>query len=98
MYIRGKDVKYVERSSANVLRDRFGVQTLRVFGSVARGEQNAMSDVDVCVEMPPHLYRFVELGQFLEDLLGCPVDVVRMHRHMNVFLREEIEKDGVYVL
>ena len=86
------------QSCADTLREQFGVRTLRLFGSVARDEQNATSDVDICVEMAPKLYLFVELGLFLEQLLGCHVDVVRMHRNMNAILRNEIEKDGVYVL
>lgn len=88
----------VLRSNASVLKERFRVRSLRVFGSVARGEQTASSDVDICVEMEPKLYLFVELGQFLEEILGCRVDVVRMHRNMNSFLKQEIEQDGIYVL
>lgn len=54
--------------------------------------------MDICVEMTPKLYLFVELGLYLEELLGCHVDVVRMHRNMNVFLKQEIEKEGVNVI
>lgn len=85
-------------SYADILRQKFGVTSLRLFGSVARGEEKAESDVDVCVEMVPKLYLFVELGLFLEGLLGCHVDVVRMHSNMNAFLKKEIEKDGIYVI
>ncbi len=38
------------RSSSNVLRERFGVCSLRLFASVAREDQKETSDVDVCVE------------------------------------------------
>lgn len=38
------------RSSSNVLRERFGVCSLRLFASVARENQKETSDVDVCVE------------------------------------------------
>ena len=86
------------QSCGDVLRHRCGVRSLRLFGSVARDEQKETSDVDVCVEMEPKLYLFVELGMFLEDLLGCHVDVIRMHRNMNTFLRKEIERDGIYVI
>lgn len=85
-------------SCSDVLRQRFGIKSLCLFGSLARGEQKEGSDVDVCVEMPPKLYLLVELGMYLEKLLGCHVDVVRMHRNMNDFLRREIEKDGIYVM
>lgn len=86
------------QSCADTLRHRFGVRSLRLFGSVARDEQRETSDVDVCVEMEPKLYLFVELGLFLEELLGCHVDVIRMHRNMNAFLKQEIEKEGIYVI
>ena len=86
------------QSCADILRQRFDVHTLRLFGSVARDEQKEGSDVDICVEMPPKLYLLVELGMYLEKLLGCRVDVVRMHRNLNAFLKNEIEKDGIYVI
>ena len=81
-----------------VLKQRFGIYSLRLFGSVARGEHQAGSDVDVCVEMEPNLYRLISLKQRLEALLKCPVDVVRVNRNMSPFLKSEIEKDGVYVI
>lgn len=86
------------QSCSDVLRQRLGVHTLRSFGSVARNEQKETSDVDVCVEMDPKLYLFVELGLFLEELLGCHVDVIRMNLNMNAFLKNEIEKNGITVI
>lgn len=53
--------------------------------------------MDVCVEMAPDMYLLVALKQFLENLLGCSVDVVRMHRNMNKLLLNQIERDGIYV-
>ncbi len=85
------------KSKTDVLRQRFEVRSLRLFGSVARNQQSNNSDVDVCVEMPPKLYPLIELGAYLEELLGCHVDVVRMHNNMNSLLLKEIEKDGIYV-
>lgn len=75
----------------------FGVTSLRIFGSVARNEQKEDSDVDVCVDMKSDLFLHVELKRFLEEQLGCPVDVVRLHKNMNDFLRRQIEKDGILV-
>ncbi|WP_294630205.1 nucleotidyltransferase family protein [uncultured Bacteroides sp.] len=83
---------------ATVLHTRFGVSSLRLFGSVAREEQKETSDVDICVEMKPNLFLRIELKKYLEEQLGCPVDVVRMHSNMNDFLRKQIEQDGIYVL
>ena len=85
-------------SHAEELKTLFGVKSLRIFGSVSRNEQNDGTDIDVCVDMEPKIYMMVRLKRFLEDLLQCSVDVVRIHKHMNPFLLEEINKDGIYVI
>ena len=92
--------EYIDLISAHAdeLRSQFGIRTLRLFGSVSRGEQREDSDVDICVDMEPNLYLLVRLKRFLEQLLQCTVDVVRMHRHINPYLLENIERDGIYVI
>jgi predicted nucleotidyltransferase len=56
----------------------FHVSTLWVFGSVARGEAGAESDVDLLVEFsaPVGLFEFVRLRRLLEEILGARVDLV----------------------
>ena len=54
---------------AEELRSQFGIRSLRLFGSVSRGEQREDSDVDICVDMEPSLYLMVRLKRFLEQLL-----------------------------
>lgn len=83
---------------ADELRSVFGIRSLRLFGSVSREEQREESDVDVCVEMEPRIFLLVRLKRFLENLLECSVDVVRMHKHMNADLLQQIESDGIYVI
>ncbi|MBI2298061.1 MAG: nucleotidyltransferase family protein [Armatimonadetes bacterium] len=58
--------------------DELGVATLRVFGSVARGEAEVQSDIDFLVEFsrPIGLFHFAHVALCLEDLLGRPVDLV----------------------
>jgi predicted nucleotidyltransferase len=67
-------VRHVEHR----LRPEFGVAALYVFGSVARGEARADSDIDVLVEFegPPTFARLMDLKALLEDTLGAPVDPV----------------------
>ena len=85
-------------SHADELKLSFGVRSLRIFGSVSRNEQRDGSDIDVCVDMEPKTYLVVRLKRFLENLLQCSVDVVRMHKHMNPYLLDEINRDGIYVI
>lgn len=66
-------------------RDDFtalGVRELAIFGSVARGEAEAGSDVDVLVDYEPgtrlSYFRVFELQERLEELLGAKVDLVTM--------------------
>ena len=58
--------------------DRYGALNVRIFGSVARGEQVQNSDLDVLVDFEPgrSLLDLSGFGLALEDLLGCKVDVV----------------------
>ena len=76
----------------------YGISRMCVFGSVARGEQQEDSDVDVCIECPPMgLFAFGGIKERLEQLLGCHVDLIRFRERMNAFLREQIEREGIYV-
>ena len=68
-----------------------GARNVRLFGSIARGEANPGSDVDILVEWEPgrSLLDHVALMQDLEDLLGMKVDIVTrdaLHR----YIRDEV--------
>lgn len=44
------------------------------------------------------MFQLIGLKQYLEELLGCDVDVIRIHRNMDSFLMNQIEKDGIYII
>lgn len=60
------------------IAEQYGARNLRVFGSVARGDDRAHSDVDLVVDMDldRSLLDIVGLGQALEELLDRRVDVL----------------------
>ena len=59
------------------LERRFGVRRIGVFGSVARGEEGAGSDVDILVELAePIGWELLDLQERLEEVLGRRVDLV----------------------
>ena len=73
------------------IANKYGAGHVRVFGSVARGESDAQSDVDFLVDLGPGR-SLLDLGglQFeLEALLGCPVDVVT-ERGLKARIRERV--------
>ena len=53
----------------NVVAEKFGVHSMRLFGSVARDEQKESSDVDICVDMEPSLLKRSGLKIYLEEVL-----------------------------
>jgi hypothetical protein len=57
----------------------FSVKSLAIFGSVARDEATDASDIDILVEFEEDahvgLFRFLDLKYFLEEKLGCTVDL-----------------------
>ena len=59
------------------LLEKYPIESLFVFGSVARDEAQADSDVNVLVEFsqPVGLFQFIDLKLRLEALLGCRVDL-----------------------
>ena len=85
------------KSSKEYLNEHFGVNSMLLFGSLAKNEQREDSDVDVCVEMKPNLFRQAAVKAHLQELLGCDVDVVRMRDDMNGVFKRQIIKYGIRV-
>lgn len=67
-----------KRDDIYAIAARHGVTDIRVFGSVARGEEDADSDVDFLIRMEKErdYFDLVELQLDLEDMLGFTCDVV----------------------
>jgi predicted nucleotidyltransferase len=75
---------------------RYGAYNVRVFGSVARSEADEQSDIDFLVELEPGrtLFDLGGLQYDLEQLLGCPVDVVT-ERGLKFRMRERVLREAV---
>ena len=93
-----KEILDLLRRYKPTAQKKYGLTRLGVFGSVARGEQSADSDVDVCYEgKAPSLLTLDMIQTELEQLLDCKVDLVRIRDNMNNLLRQRIIRDGIYV-
>ena len=76
---------------------KYGIMRMGIFGSVARGEQTAESDVDVCIELQtPSMFSMVQIKEELQLLFGCAVDIVRLREDMDGILRQNIMEEGIY--
>ncbi|MFH1665457.1 MAG: nucleotidyltransferase domain-containing protein [Candidatus Omnitrophota bacterium] len=79
-------------------KDKYHIERLGVFGSVARDTANDSSDIDIVVVLTRQdLFEIIGIKQSLEENLKSPVDVVSYREKMNSFLKKRIDKEAVYV-
>ena len=88
----------IERHRNDILNlaQRYGARDVRIFGSVARGEEIEQSDVDVLVNMEPgrSLFDMGGLLMDLETLLGCKVDLAT-ERGLKPRIRDRVLREAV---
>ena len=79
----------------------FKVKSLNLFGSLARSAGSSRSDIDLLVEFEqPELQlskRFFGLLHYLEDALGCEIDLLTIDSLKNPYLRQRILKEKVNI-
>lgn len=87
------------REAILALAAKYGATEVRLFGSVARGDDTPESDVDVLVKMLPgrSLLDMGGLLMDLRDLLGCKVDLISEHRDMRPHFRDAVLSEAVPV-
>ena len=80
------------------IQTKFGVERLALFGSTARDEAQATSDVDLLVrfQSPLGCDGYFALKCYLEALLGAPVDLV-MEGTLRPWARPQVEQEAIYV-
>ena len=88
----------IQAQRGDILRtaSQHGAYNVRVFGSVARGEADEQSDLDLLVDMEPGRSLF-DLGGLLtdlEELLGCSVDVVT-ERGLRERIRSRVLQEAI---
>ena len=83
------------KSHADVLKSKYDISYMRLFGSVAKDEHRDGSDVDLFVVMPPKAYNLCAAADYLESILGTNVDLIRKHSNMRPFFLNQVNKYGV---
>ena len=80
------------------LASRYDVLEIGIFGSVARGEEDEKSDIDLLVEFGSNadLLTYIGLWQFLEDTFGTKIDLVSKGG-LRSDMRDAVMQDLVFV-
>ena len=101
-----KNVKQMILNKQEILKDLeenkeqikgYGVKKIGLFGSYIRNEQRERSDIDILVEFEKEKITFdnyIHLKFFLEDLLGCKIDLVirdDLKRRLKPYILKEVE-------
>jgi len=77
---------------------KYGIEQIGIFGSVARDEAKANSDVDICLKTKvADMFMLVHIKEELSKLFAADVDIVRLREKMNPFLKKRIHNEAIYV-
>ena len=95
---RLEEIQEILRQKKPILRERFRVKEIGIFGSFVRGEEKDSSDLDILVELerPVGLIKFVGLQNYLSDELGEKVDLVTKSA-LKPRIKKNILSEVVYV-
>ena len=93
-----KEIREILSEHKEVLRRKYKVKEIGIFGSFVRGEQKRTSDMDFLVDFEevPDLFEFIGVERYLQRILGEKVDLVRKPA-VRRELREKILDEVVYV-
>jgi predicted nucleotidyltransferase len=91
-----QDIKGTLKRFKPILKEKFKVKEIGIFGSCVRGEESKESDVDILVEFSgPIGWEFLDLKEFLEEILGKEVDLVTV-KALKSQLKDKILKEVAY--
>jgi len=89
------EIKEIIKKHKDELKEKYSVKEIGIFGSFVRGEAKEDSDIDILVEFekPIGLFKFLELEEYLSNLIGRKVDLVSkkaLKPHIGKHILEEV--------
>lgn len=90
-----EEIKKIIREHKKEMKEKYGVKEIGIFGSLVRGEMKEESDVDILVEFekPIGFFKFLELEEYLSNLIGKKVDLVSkkaLKPYIGKYILEEV--------
>lgn len=96
-----EEIRNILKENEPILKDKFEVKEIGIFGSWIRGEQKKDSDIDILIDFEPEakisLLDFVGLENYMSDLLGAKVDLVEKPA-LKPRIGKHILREVVYLL
>ena len=92
-----EEIQKIQQQIVPILKEA-GVLRSSLFGSIARGEANEKSDIDILVDLPKgkSLFDLADLQESLQSALGKKVDI-GTYRSIKPFLRERILSEQIQI-
>ncbi len=94
------EIRSILRDEMDLLRKKYHIRSMSIFGSSVREEQSGQSDIDLLVEFEEDadltLLDFIQLRDYLGDLLGAKVDLVD-RKTLKPAIGEEIIKEAMSI-
>jgi predicted nucleotidyltransferase len=94
-----EEIKEILKKHKEELREKFKVKEIGIFGSYVRGEQKKRgSDIDILVdfEEPIGFFKFMDLEEYLSNLLGTKVDLISK-KALKPRIGKYILKEVIYI-
>ena len=88
-------IKEILKKHEKELKEKYGIKEIGIFGSYLRGEAKEESDLDILVEFEKTIgfFKFLELEEYLSNLIGIKVDLVSkkaLKPHIGKYILKEV--------
>ena len=87
---------HTKKAEIEAAAEKYGAKHIRIFGSVARGEERADSDIDFLVDLPQGYDLFLQRMPLIKDLAkitGRKIDLVPEHE-LNIHMRDYVLREA----
>ena len=96
--MKREDIIAALQRSKPEMHEKFGVEEIALFGSYARNQQTADSDIDVLVTLKElRLSKLIGVMEFLENQFHKKIDIVSKHKNLSQRFLNVVADDIIYV-
>ncbi|MCI4624519.1 MAG: nucleotidyltransferase family protein [Candidatus Magnetoovum sp. WYHC-5] len=93
-----EDIKNILSKHKHIIIERYKVKEIGIFGSYVKGIQTNTSDIDILVDFSEavSMFEFLELEEYLANMLGVKVDMVSKNA-LKPYIGSYILKEAIYI-